>query len=122
MQVFYFADFAEHAPAGVLGGAAGAAALAERVESDGSRTPLAPIGDTLLAPGEYIRGLEAGGGGYGDPRTRDVERVLHDVVEGWVTLEAAREVYGVAFTGSPNDETLAVDVGATAALRVREGG
>jgi N-methylhydantoinase B len=117
MQVFYFADFADNPPAGVLGGGPGAAALIERVEADGTRTALAPIGDTLLAPGELVRGLEAGGGGYGDPRTRAPERVHADVLEGWVSEQAARDVYGVAFTGARADESLSVDAAATAALR-----
>ncbi len=36
-----------------------------------------------------------GGGGYGPPRERPVAAVLTDVVEGYVSAEAAREVYGV---------------------------
>jgi len=45
-----------------------------------------------------------GGGGYGDPRTRDPERVLADVVDGYVSIEAARERYGVeiAYLGGPD--------------------
>jgi N-methylhydantoinase B len=37
----------------------------------------------------------AGGGGYGDPLERDVERVEADVREGYVSLEAAEKDYGV---------------------------
>ncbi len=37
-----------------------------------------------------------GGGGHGDPRTRPVDEVMHDVVEGYVSLGAARDEYGVA--------------------------
>jgi len=37
----------------------------------------------------------AGGGGYGDPLTRDVDRVEADVREGYVSLEAAEKNYGV---------------------------
>lgn len=37
----------------------------------------------------------AGGGGYGDPLRRDPERVLEDVKDGYVSIEAARERYGV---------------------------
>ena len=37
-----------------------------------------------------------GGGGYGPPAGRDPERVLEDVREGYVSLERAREEYGVA--------------------------
>jgi len=37
----------------------------------------------------------AGGGGFGDPRDRDPRAVLHDVLNGIVSLEAARDRYGV---------------------------
>ena len=36
-----------------------------------------------------------GGGGYGDPLLREPERVGRDVAEGWVSVQAAREIYGV---------------------------
>ena len=53
-----------------------------------------------LQPGERIVSVSAGGGGYGDPLTRDPVAVMHDVREGWVSRERAREVYGVAPTGA----------------------
>jgi N-methylhydantoinase B len=37
-----------------------------------------------------------GGGGYGPPVDRDPARVLEDVREGYVSLERARDQYGVA--------------------------
>lgn len=42
-----------------------------------------------------------GGGGYGDPRKRPVERVLTDVIDGYVSIGCARDDYGVAveYTG-----------------------
>jgi N-methylhydantoinase B len=39
--------------------------------------------------------LAGGGGGLGDPRTRDVEAVRADVLAGRVSPEAARDLYGV---------------------------
>lgn len=36
-----------------------------------------------------------GGGGYGDPFERDPERVLEDVINGYVSIEAAERDYGV---------------------------
>ncbi len=44
-----------------------------------------------------------GGGGYGDPLARPPERVLQDVVDGYVSIEAAEREYGVAvrFLGEP---------------------
>ncbi|MEV6640326.1 hydantoinase B/oxoprolinase family protein [Amycolatopsis sp. NPDC051371] len=44
-----------------------------------------------------------GGGGHGSPFARPVAAVLDDVVEGYVSVEAAREVYGVEvrYLGDP---------------------
>jgi len=36
-----------------------------------------------------------GGGGYGPPGARDPQRVLEDVREGYVSIERARDEYGV---------------------------
>jgi N-methylhydantoinase B len=77
-----------------------------------------------LTADDAVRLSFPGGGGYGDPRTRPVERVLADVVNGYVTPEAAREQYGVVveYTG-PADAVVRppgayrVDVQATEALR-----
>lgn len=37
-----------------------------------------------------------GGGGYGDPRLREPELVEQDLLDGYVSEAAAREVYGYA--------------------------
>jgi N-methylhydantoinase B len=70
-----------------------------------------------IAKGDRVAGWHTSGGGYGDPLERDPALVLHDVLELYETPERAREIYGVALTGSAEDETLAVDAAATAALR-----
>ncbi|GLK46483.1 MULTISPECIES: hydantoinase B/oxoprolinase family protein [Novosphingobium] len=67
------------------------------------RMPVA-IGDRAIARG-------AGGAGYGLATERDPAAVLDDVLDGYVSVEAARELYKVAIVGS------AVDVAATEALR-----
>ena len=51
----------------------------------------------------------AGGGGWGNPLERDLERVRRDVVEEYVSLKAAREEYGVVL----DPETLEIDQKAT---------
>jgi N-methylhydantoinase B len=56
----------------------------------------------------------AGGGGWGDPRARAPERVRDDVVRGYVSRDAARDDYGVAFK-----EDFSVDTDATAKLRAK---
>jgi N-methylhydantoinase B len=88
-----------------------------KIEKDGTRVQLDSVGQVALEAGEFVLGTDCGGGGFGDPLEREVERVLHDVLERWVSIEQARDVYGVAFTGAADDETLAVDVEATAARR-----
>ena len=70
-----------------------------------------------IAPGEHVIGIDNGGGGYGDPLDRDVQRVREDVIERWVTRGSAEHIYGVLFTGKEEDETLAVDLLATAKRR-----
>ena len=44
-----------------------------------------------------------GAGGYGDPLDRDAGRVLEDVVEGYVSEERARDVYGVVIANGGLD-------------------
>jgi N-methylhydantoinase B len=42
-----------------------------------------------------------GGGGYGDPRERDPDLVLRDVVRGYITAEDAARDYDVVVNGNP---------------------
>jgi N-methylhydantoinase B len=55
----------------------------------------------------------SGGGGYGDPKRRPVEKVQDDVRYGLVSAEAARELYGVVV----DPVTFEVDEAATRGLR-----
>jgi len=68
---------------------------------------------TIYRPemGEVIRLWSGGGGGYGDPLTRDPALVARDVADDLVSAERAHEVYGVVLRES------AVDAAATARLR-----
>jgi N-methylhydantoinase B len=80
----------------------------------------------VMAAGvEVERGREiefwvGGGGGWGDPRHRPVAWVLEDVRDEIVSLEAAREEYGVAIDLIDADAgEYRVDAGATERLRGR---
>lgn len=59
--------------------------------------------------------MTAGGGGWGDPLERDPEKVRWDVLEEYISLEAAREEYGVML----NPDTLEIDREGTERLRAR---
>jgi N-methylhydantoinase B len=72
-----------------------------------------PYGLTRLKPGDVITMDAAGGGGYGDPLERDPDLVADDAAEGYVTVERAREDFGVVLDA----KTLKVDAEATGALR-----
>jgi N-methylhydantoinase B len=47
-----------------------------------------------LQPGDRVRVQTGGGGGFGNPRRRSPERVRTDVLRGYVSPEAARDIYG----------------------------
>jgi len=72
-----------------------------------------PSGLTLCLPGDVIQFDSAGGGGYGDPLQRDPQAVAADVVNGYVSIEKAREDYGVVM----DPATLKVDVAETDKVR-----
>jgi N-methylhydantoinase B len=66
-----------------------------------------------LMPGDRVKFVLSGGGGYGDPLTRDPARVIDDVIEGCVTVQLARDDYGVVLDAAG----LAIDAAATQAAR-----
>jgi N-methylhydantoinase B len=72
-----------------------------------------PSGLTFLDPGDRISFVSAGGGGYGDPFERDPEAVEKDVLYGYVSIEKAKQDYGVVI----DPETLTLNLTATLQLR-----
>jgi N-methylhydantoinase B len=65
-----------------------------------------------FAAGERLWNRSGGGGGYGDPEDRPPEAVRDDVLDGYVSREAAREAYGVVITDDGS-----IDRAATRTLR-----
>ena len=57
-----------------------------------------------LEPGSIVELLTGGGGGFGNPLERDPERVVADVRDGYVSVDAAARDYGVVI----DPETLEV--------------
>jgi len=85
----------------------------EVVRNDGAVEKISRNSVLALKPGERFITRSAGGGGIGDPFTRPPEKVQADVVEGFVSVDGAREEYGVVIDA----ETLAIDMEATERLR-----
>ena len=73
-----------------------------------------------LEQGQTIRVVTSGGGGWGDPMERPAEWVLEDVIDEFISVDKAREVYGVEITVR-DIETLdmEVDVAATNERRAK---
>jgi N-methylhydantoinase B len=80
-------------PEGLFGGRPGARG---RFLVNGQ--PADPYGLTRLQPGDVVTMDAAGGGGYGDPQERELEALLRDVRAGLVSLESARDDYGLTVT------------------------
>ena len=95
-------------PEGLFGGKDGAKA---RFLVNGEKGN--PYGLTRLKPGDVVTMDAAAGGGYGNPLDRDIDLVENDVANGYVSIESAREDYGVVI----NPETMKVDRDATETLR-----
>jgi N-methylhydantoinase B len=100
-------------PWGLFGGQAGAPNTIVVTRVDGSTDEFRKATEYRLAAGDVVSFRTGGGGGYGDPMDRDPARVLRDVVGGYVSVESAREDYGVVLT----DGGLGVDRAATSAAR-----
>jgi len=66
-----------------------------------------------LQPGDTLLKISGGGAGVGDPAERDPEKVRWDVINKFVSLETAREIYKVAI----DPKTLEIDLEKTRILR-----
>ncbi len=51
-----------------------------------------------IQPGDTVTNMNPGGGGYGNPFERPVDKVVWDVKNGLVSIRGAKEDYGVVIT------------------------
>jgi N-methylhydantoinase B len=91
MRMSIMSERTKVAPQGLFGGGPGA--RPHFLLDDG--TELDPKGIATVAPGQSVNIRTHGGGGYGPPAERPREKVLADVLDGYVTPEAARDAYGM---------------------------
>jgi N-methylhydantoinase B len=81
-------------PWGILGGKDGAAPRID-IERPGKEAAEVRKANVPVVPGDRVRVQTSGGGGYGDPLSRDPALVAADVRLGYVTRRAAASLYGV---------------------------
>lgn len=101
-------DAQKFAAEGVLGGKPGNPSRHALLRANGQIEPLPSKSTNLdIAAGDVIRMITAGGGGHGDPMTREAQQVLDDVIDEKVSPKQAKSVYGVVLTtdGQGVDET-----------------
>jgi N-methylhydantoinase B len=97
---------------GVRGGTDGAVPDQWIELEDGSVRQIDAFHRETIGPGQTMVSVCAGGAGYGPPAERPAEKVVKDVLEGWISRERARAVYGVVI-----DADGVLDAGATQARR-----
>ncbi len=102
-------------PWGLLGGKPGACGEFWIIRANGSRVKLRSKCTVTMMKNEVLVARTPGGGGYGDPYERDPELVLKDVLNGLVSLKAARRDYGVVIYA----KRMSIDPRATEKLRGR---
>lgn len=92
------ADRRRHPPYGLFGGGDGAVGE-DYLLRDGGKTRLDPKSTHELREGDIVSIRTPGGGGYGDPGMRAEDAVQKDIKNGKISIESARDEYGVSDTG-----------------------
>ncbi len=101
---------------GVNGGKAGMNYAVSVIDKTGKETVHPGMTDTVIVkPGSIVRIVTTGGGGWGDPLKREVERVVYDVQCGLVSRKQAKALYGVVLKKA--GRKFSADLAATKALR-----
>ena len=115
--VAYVGDGGTFAAKGVLGGGAGANSGTWKRHPDGRIERLPDFHQETYSFGESVVYRGCAGGGYGDPKHRDPERVAQDVARKWLSVEAARDTFSVAIRTQSNGVDVEVDMEETRRLR-----
>ncbi len=92
-------------PWGAAGGRAGTAGSCVVNRGTPRARDIGKVDVLHLEPGDLVSIFSPSGGGHGDPRRRDPERVREDVHAGFLSAGQAREGYGVALVDGTVDET-----------------
>lgn len=102
------------APWGIFGGQPGLPLLVTKIHPDGTEEVLhSKVTGFPMEKDTRLRWEQASGGGYGDPFERDPAAVLEDFKDDYISIEVARNDYGVVL----DEDTFTVDEQATRDLR-----
>jgi N-methylhydantoinase B len=104
-----YGDRQKFAPFGLFGGKPGSKGHFVLNPGTAEERPLKSKGLDYLKAGDVVSLRLPGAGGYGDPLERELSALLADVRDSKVSLDSAREDYGVII----DPETLVVDEAAT---------
>jgi N-methylhydantoinase B len=97
-------DREEVTPPGVAGGTNGGPnRLVLNMGTDRERNLGMFATNVELKEDDTIDFISNGGGGYGDALEREPEKVLEEVIDGFLTLEGARDAYGVVIEAVDQD-------------------
>jgi N-methylhydantoinase B len=97
-------DRSRFTPWGAVGGDAGKPSAFFLNPGTSREVNLGNTDVVTVQPGDVIRITSAGAGGWGNPFEREPSRVLDDVRRHFVSLESARDEYGVVIDGDAVDE------------------
>lgn len=103
-------------PWGLFGGLSGAGNSVALYRFGSDKEVHFPNGKAFnqtIKPGDAYVLRSGGGGGFGSPLERDIEKLQRDVRCGYVSRQAAIDLYGAAFVGDTDE----LDVAATQARR-----
>ncbi|MFT8343334.1 MAG: hydantoinase B/oxoprolinase family protein [Clostridium beijerinckii] len=103
-------------PWGLDGGLEGTGGAYYLIKKDGTSTRLpSKCTDITLSKGDIVSVRTPGSGGYGNPLERNENLVLSDVIEDKVSIEKAKELYGVVIENE--DGKFMIDYEKTKLLR-----
>ena len=109
----FFGDGFKYPPHGILGGKAGRGGYHYIEDKKKKRTYYNCNGMFILHEDEVYYGFASGGGGVGNPKERDIEKVVSDARNELISIKSAEKYYGVVM----DSKTFEVDLKATKNIR-----
>lgn len=81
-------------PWGLMDGRPGSTNYVLIIHQDGTTERYSAVTGLKLQKGDVIRIVTANGAGWGDPKKRDIKKIIDDLKNGFITMEQAERYYG----------------------------